>query len=88
MKSSNEKAFDGLKNIVKSGLNICPCCGSEKGFSFEPSPVYMACTTDIEKIKEKDFSAFPVLLGRCKNCGYVIQFDARLLSHPSGVSRK
>lgn len=88
MKTLKEQAIDGFKGIFGSEFCSCPCCESDEGFALEPSPVYVAYATSVEKVKSQDYHSFPVLLGRCRNCGYLVQFDARYLAGQSGTLQK
>lgn len=74
-------------DIVLAKLNNlwrkpCPCCGSTRGFEFDPDPFDMISVEDLAEAiagNATKIPTFSVIAGSCRECGYTVSFCLKKL---------
>lgn len=77
---TEEQANKVLDKLNKIWRRPCPCCGGTHGFEFDPTPIDWVSMNDVIKVIDEHANSIPtlpVIVGSCKDCGYVVSFDLK-----------
>lgn len=79
MQLTDEQAHQALAKI-NSKLRNCPCCGSNEGFKFDKHKFDIGPVENIKTVLTNGYyDSIPVMVGYCKHCGFILQFNIQAL---------
>lgn len=71
-----EQVNAALAKINNLGLKPCPYCKSTVGYVFNPGASDIFATEGLRTVISHGYiDSIPVIVGYCKNCGYMLQFS-------------